>query len=139
MSPRQFATLILVLSVPLILWIVANEARNDVKALTKTLSNQIRMNGDSLYERFFIKYRLPDGDPSEQEAMLSGVFKALGQIQSPEARYGVRDRLALPDGREHNHRQVVLEGKDPEGNPRTLKVEWVQLQDKWFIHGYSRE
>lgn len=139
MSPRQFAVLIVVLSVPLFLWIAVLEAKSDVKALTKTLSNQIRMNGDSLFEPFFTKYRVPEGNPDEQEPMLSGVYKALGQIRTEAASYGVRDRIPLDDGREHNHRQVVLKGKDAEGKPLTVKVEWVQLQDKWFIHGYSRE
>lgn len=139
MSPRQFAVLILVLSVPLFLWIAANEAKNDVKALTKTSVNQIRIHGDSLFDRFYERYRLPDGDPTEQQAMLQGAFRALAQIRPEKTRYGVRDRIRLPDGHEHNHRQVVLQGQGPEGKPLTVKVEWVQFQDKWFIHGYAKE
>lgn len=139
MSPRQFATLIVVLSVPLFLWIAINEAKNDVKALTKTLANQIKMNGDSLFEPFFAKYRLPDGDPSEQETMLQGAYLALAEVETEKATYGVRDRIRLGDGHDHNHRQVVLVGRNSEGAPLTVKIEWVQLQGKWFIHAYTRD
>ncbi len=139
MSLRNLAILIVVMAVPLSLWIVMNEAKNDVRALTATVARQVKKGDEEMFHRFFSKYRMPDEDPFEQETMFTGAWKALKDVLPDEVVYGDRKPVKLADGHDHQHRQVVLDGKDGAGNPLTVKLEWVLVQGKWYILGYSRE
>lgn len=138
MNLRNLAILIVVFAVPLSLWIVMNEAKNDVRALTATVARQVKKGDEEMFHRFFSKYRLPEGDVEEQLRFFEGAWQALREVQPDEVVYGDRSPMKLPDGHDHQHRQVVLAGKDTAGDPLTVKLEWVQLLGRWYIQGYSR-
>jgi len=156
MTAGRIASLFVGLFVAATLWWFLNDAKNDVVTLNRSLIGQIKAAykkfdeasdkleaGDRLARvqaRFFIKYHFPEGNPDRLQTMMEGLFDHFDRCDPESVMYGEDDKpRKTEDGREHNHRQVVMQGRQRDGSAMTLTVEWVQFKGSWYIDDYSVE
>jgi hypothetical protein len=153
MTLGRAATLIALLAIPAALWGFLNGAKNDVLEINRSLIGQVqavrekaRQESDPIaaeehygkaQARFYIRFRYPEGNPDRQQMMLESLFHLLGSCDPETARYGEDEPRKTEDGLSHNHRQVLVEGKNSDGERATLALEWVQFRGSWYIDDYQ--
>jgi hypothetical protein len=143
MTPRRAATLIVMLLIPGVLWGYLNHVKNDVLMSTRFVIKKVQLaetKGDERSPaRFFIRYRLPVGDPDRQERLFQELWSVFRDLRPTRVRYGNTERLVTEDGRARNHRQVIVEGKDLSGEAMTFSLDWVQYRGSWYIQDYQQK
>lgn len=144
MSGARVATWAAVLFIPAVLWGFLNSARNDLLARTRSMIGQVQrieLENEKAQASFFIHTRFPDGDRSRQEMLFGRLWYVLHECETGEISYRGETKLKrCEDGREHNCRQVVVEGRDREEHrDMKLVLDWVQYQGSWYLNGATDE
>jgi hypothetical protein len=145
MNAGRATTIGAILVIPLLLWVWVSSAKNDLITRTRALVKQIKVDQGSeerelaAQARLFIRFRLPDGNPDRQEELFGRFWWDVKRLEPATYAYGASDRKEGSDGHTHSYREVIIHGKDPEGKPLALRVQWMQNRGNWYIDDYQRE
>ena len=137
MTPRRFATLIVALLLPALLWGMVEHGKNDLLLKTRSLMGQAKKDRPGLFDGFFMQYRLPEGDPEEQLAKLGRVWRVLQECTPESTRYGERTPVMADGGRKRERRQVAVRGRTRSGERVEFEVDWIRHAGNWYIHEVS--
>ena len=135
MSPYRATTIgaVIVLLALLMGWV--DHERNDLLYYTRSIASQARKAGPENARAagvFAKRLQIPETDGADP-AQSAHLYAILSQLQPEVVKYGDDRPITGPDGREHPHRQVVLEGYAPSGRPATLRLEWIQYRGNWYV------
>jgi hypothetical protein len=149
MTVGRALTFGLLMLLPAALWASLNCARNDVLYASRTLIGQVRKARERLAQapesveareryamaqaRFYARYRYPEGNPEDQASRFEEYFRTLATCEAETAHYGGELPRKTEDGREHPHRQVLLLGKNRDGERVTVALEWIRYRGTWYI------
>lgn len=137
MTPRRFAVFILSLLIPAVLWVSAFNGREDLQLRTRSFMSQAKKDRPGKFEGFAQMCRLPDAHPGEADGMLYRLWNTFKSCTPEKTGYGSRQPVRLGDGREHEHREVVVTARDPRGEVVRFNVDWVRYMGNWYIHGFT--
>jgi hypothetical protein len=109
------------------------QARGDLLLRTRFLIRQARDADVETKQRLFARYWLPGGDPAQQKAQFERLWSVLHECEPGSVAYASRADVATEGGGAPPRRQVLLQRKDRQGKPATLRLEWVQMDGTWYI------
>jgi hypothetical protein len=143
MTPGRVATLIVMMLIPSALWGYLNHVKSDMLMHTRFVIRQVSRadaEGDERsWHRFYTRYRFPEGSPQRQEMLFEELWDLFRGLRPESVTYGSRERLRTEDGRERNCRQVLVRGRDRDGEPMALSLDWVQYRGSWYLQDYRDE
>lgn len=137
MTPARAAVLIVLILIPAGLWGYVNTLRGDLLTRTRRVVWQAQNGGNAPLDRFCNRYRDPAGAPVKQKKLFDRLWLTLRELRATEVTYGSRGTMNTADGAPHDHRQILIQGKDREGKPLTVRLDWVHCDPGWRILGYS--
>lgn len=137
MSPRRFAVFVLVLLLPAMLWGFAWAGKEDLLLKTRSLMGQAKKNRPGVRDGFVEQFRVPVEDPDAAAERLLRLWRIFQACTPTDTRYGSQAPVRLGDGKEREHRQVVVRGKNSDGQPVEVHVEWIRHAGAWYIHDFS--
>lgn len=133
MTPRRFALLILALLLPAGLWASVAAGKEDLLYRTRSFMSQAKRDRPGKFEGFAELCRMPDADPAAADPVLYRLWRSFKACNPASAAYGSNTPVRLADGREHDHREVVVTGRDERGRAVAFQVQWVRLMGNWYI------
>lgn len=137
MTPRRFAVFILFLLLPGMLWGFAWAGKEDLLLKTRSLMGQAKKNRRGVRDGFVEQFRVPVENAEAASERLLRLWAVFQACTPTETRYGSRASLVLSDGKEHEHRQVLVRGRTPDGQSVEVRVEWVRHSGNWYVHDFS--
>jgi hypothetical protein len=137
MTPRRFAVFIVMMLFPAIIWGFTMAGKNDLLLATRSLMGQAKKARHGTFSAFYIKYRFPEGNPSRQEVVFEKLWDVFRDCTPEKTAYGLDTKLMADDGKPHDRRQVVVQGRSEQGQPVSVTVEWIRHGGKWYIHDFS--
>jgi hypothetical protein len=137
MSPRRFAVFILAILIPALIWGATLMGKDDLLFRTRSFMGQAKKDRPGKFEGFAQLCRPPSEPPEEATEMLQRLWTGFRMTTPDKTTYGSKAPIRLSDGKEHEHRQVVVDGHGPAGQQVTMNVEWVRFMGNWYIQGFS--
>jgi hypothetical protein len=108
-----------------------SQARSDLLTRTRFLVRQAQTADAETRERLYARYRLPDGDATQQKEQFEQLWSVLRACEPGTVAYA--DGTPAQDEASHPRRQVILQGKDEQGRPARVRLDWVRVNDMWYI------
>jgi hypothetical protein len=111
--------------------------RNDLLGRTRFFIRQARGGDAQTRERLFTRYRLPDGDTARQREEFERLWTLLRACDPETVAYA--DAAAATGGTTVARRQVAFQAMEEKRRAVTVRLNWVQERDKWYIDGHVLE
>jgi hypothetical protein len=113
-----------------------SQARSDLLTRTRFLIRQAQTADAETRERLCARYRVPDGDLDRQKQQFEQFWSVLRMCEPRTVAYA--DGIPPQDGRSLS-RRVVIHGRDVQGRPSRVRLDWVRINDTWYIEGCGAE
>jgi hypothetical protein len=109
--------------------------RDDLVGRTRFLIRQAHTDDAESRARLAARYTLPSGDAAQAKAQFEELWAML-RLGDPGsvANSGPPSEPADPA---HPRRQVIFRGRDEQGQPAWLRVDWVQIKGTWYVNGFK--
>lgn len=135
MTPTRMVSVCAVLLISSSLFMTLTNARNDLPFRTRSVIKQIQKAEDSQQSGFFDALRFPSGNLIQQEDEFGRAWHTVRRFRLESAEWGQRGRREVEDGRKLPYGEVLVHGTQ-EGQPRVLRVEWVNSEGNWYFYGF---
>jgi hypothetical protein len=112
-----------------------SQVRDDLATRTRFLIRQAQTADADTLDRLAARYRRPADDLPPLPVDFAKLWPLLRDGQPNTV---IPADAAAPTSNDAT-RQVVFQGKDEQGKPAKVWVDWVQIQGKWYIGGYGRK
>ena len=110
--------------------------RSDLLTRTRFLIRQSQTADAETRERLSVRYRVPDGELDRQKLQFEQIWSVLRACEPRTVVYA--DDLPSQNGRSPS-RRVVIRGRDAQGRPSRVNLEWVRINDTWYIEACGAE
>jgi len=135
MTPMRMVSVCAGLLITSSLFISLINARNDLPFRTRSVIKQMQKADEASESRFFAALHFPEGDVIRQEAQFGRAWTVLRRFQLKSTEWGQRGRKEVDDGRRLPYGEVLVHGTQ-EGQPKLLRMEWVNADGSWYFYGF---
>jgi hypothetical protein len=137
MTPARAAVLFVLILIPAGLWGYVNTLRGDLVTRSRAVVWQAQHGSEAARGRFYNRYRDPLGTPEAQKKLFDRLWLTLRNLRATKVTHGDGGTMKAADGDTHEHRQILIQGKDAHGRLLTVRLEWVRCDPGWRILDYS--
>lgn len=109
-----------------------SQARGDLLVRTRFLIRQAQAGDAETLARLTARYRLPAHDVPPRPVDFDRLWPLLRDGQPHTVAY---TDPSSPQSAATT-RQVVFQGKDENGQPAKVQLDWMQVEDRWYINCY---
>lgn len=138
MTPTRMVSICGVLLIGSSLFATMMNARNDLPFRTRSVIKQMQKADEGKQGAFFSALHFPEGDVIREENEFSRAWSTVRRFQLNSAEWGERGRREVEDGRKLPFGEVLVRGTQ-QGQPRVLRMAWVNSEGTWYFYGYHEE
>jgi hypothetical protein len=138
---RALAWTAVLAATPAVVWCVLNytkkERENDLLSLSRSLMEEGGAGDEEAQARLALRFRLPFGNPDRQDRLYERLWYVLRTFRPDSVQYGDTTPTVAEDGETRQHRQVLIEGTDRDGDRRLVTLEWLAEGGDWFLYDFE--